>query len=66
MITIDDNKENPIYVTGISEGEKNRTEIIFKRIIQENFLEIKDQDLCIEMPQHIPGKLTGMFESAIS
>lgn len=41
MITIDDNKENPIYVTGISEGEKNRTEIIFKRIIQENFLEIK-------------------------
>ena len=42
VITIEDNKDNPIYVTGISEGEKNRTEIIFKPIIQENFLEIKD------------------------
>lgn len=42
MITIEDNKDSPIYITGICKGEKNGTEIIFKPIIQENFLEIKD------------------------
>ena len=55
MINIEDKKDNTTYIIGVSEEEKNKTKIIFKPIIQENFAEMKDnQKLHIEMPHHVP------------
>lgn len=47
-----------IQIIRISEEKNDRTKLIFKTIIQENFSEIKDPILYIKEPTRQQGKLT--------